>query len=134
LVCLIPIKYYSLLSYLSINFFAGPVSVAINANLIQNYQGGIFKSACSDDLNHAILAVGYDKNNETGEEYWILKNSWGTSWGESGYFRMSLGKGLCGVAVQACFPLEVTSSSNNLISTKLCINVFIMFALLLRFF
>ena len=58
------------------------------------YKGGIIKpSDCDKNVNHAVLAVGYDrkKNKKTGEweEYFIVKNSWGGSWGERGYARIS---------------------------------------------
>jgi hypothetical protein len=46
-------------------------------------------------VNHAVLAVGYDTD-ESGTPYWIIKNSWGDSWGLDGYFYMELGKNMCG--------------------------------------
>ena len=72
----------------------GPVGIAINADTsnFQYYSGGIFScspSVCSNDssaLDHAVLLVGYGTEDST--EYFILKNSWGTSWGESGYMRI----------------------------------------------
>lgn len=46
------------------------------------------------DVNHAVVAVGYGVEN--GIPYWLIKNSWGASWGADGYFKMELGKNMCG--------------------------------------
>jgi len=69
-----------------------PVSVCVDASGgFQHYSGGVFSGPCGTQINHAILAVGYTS------AYWIVKNSWGTSWGSSGYIYMARGKNLCGV-------------------------------------
>jgi cathepsin L len=69
-----------------------PVSVAVDASGgFQSYRGGVFSGPCGSALNHAVLAVGY-----TGS-YYIVKNSWGTSWGSGGYIMMARGKNLCGI-------------------------------------
>lgn len=58
----------------------GPISVTLNANNLQYYVGGIINEAsCSKSINHAVVAVGY--GTENGVDYFICKNSWGTSWG-----------------------------------------------------
>lgn len=66
----------------------------INADCIQLYAGGIFSnSSCPntlDDINFALLNVGYDTSSD-GIDYWILKNSFGTDWGEEGYLRLKKG-------------------------------------------
>lgn len=84
----------------------GPVSVAINANnKFQHYKGGIYDepSCTSRTLNHAVLVVGYGKGKS---EYWTVKNSWGTSWGQNGYILMSRNKkNQCGIASKATYPL-----------------------------
>ncbi|KAF3341863.1 cysteine proteinase [Carex littledalei] len=50
------------------------------------YKSGIFTGPCSTKLDHGVTTVGYDNTGST--HYWIVKNSWGTSWGESGYIKM----------------------------------------------
>jgi len=82
---------------------AQPVSVAIDAshNSFQLYKSGVYyESACSSSrLDHGVLAVGYDN------DYFIVKNSWGASWGQKGYIWMARGKNNnCGIATQAAYP------------------------------
>jgi len=61
----------------------GPLAITLNADILQNYISGIINNpSCSKSVNHAVLAVGYGKDNATGLDYYIVKNSWGTSWGE----------------------------------------------------
>jgi len=87
-----------------------PVSVAIQANqlVFQFYLGGVIKSLCGDKLDHGVLAVGYDIIKDT--EAYIVKNSWGGSWGAQGYVYISTngaankGNGVCGILADANFP------------------------------
>jgi C1A family cysteine protease len=89
----------------------GPVSVAIDADTryFQSYSSGIMDlSDCNANLDHGVLIVGYGIEN--GTKYWLLKNSWGDSWGEQGYFRILRtdsynDSGICGVAIQPSFPI-----------------------------
>lgn len=78
----------------------GPLAVALNANYLQFYTSGILSvsnSLCTPtDLNHAVLLVGYGTS-ASGYNYWIVKNSWGSTWGENGYFRILRGYGTCGI-------------------------------------
>merc|ERR1712187_792518 len=78
----------------------GPVSILVNANKAwHSYSGGILSGPAGSGINHAVLAVGYGQEN--GKKYWIIRNSWGTRWGESGYMRMAYGNGA--FSVTACF-------------------------------
>jgi len=71
------------------------------------YSGGIVRSTAGCPTNacdHAILTVGY--GTEDGVDYWIVKNSWGTSWGENGYIRLEMtdGNGTCGINQYVAYP------------------------------
>ncbi|XP_041798749.1 cathepsin K [Chelmon rostratus] len=87
----------------------GPVSVGIDATLssFQFYSKGVYYDPdCNkDDINHAVLAVGYGVSVK-GKKYWIIKNSWGESWGRGGYILMARNRGnLCGIANLASYPI-----------------------------
>jgi len=81
-----------------------PISVLIDATPLSAYRSGVISSSsgCNpDNLNHAVLLVGYKDN------AWIVKNSWGSGWGESGYVRYAMegnGKGPCGLYQQPIIP------------------------------
>ena len=81
----------------------GPLAVALNAEPLQYYDGGIFnpdESECDPQgIDHAVTMVGY--GSENGQDFWIVKNSWGASWGEQGYFRIARGTGACGINTMA---------------------------------
>ncbi|XP_074542362.1 cathepsin K-like [Halichoeres trimaculatus] len=85
----------------------GPVSVAVNAMLrsFHLYKGGLYNVPnCNPRFtNHAVLIVGY--GTEGGQDYWLVKNSWGTAWGEEGFIRIARNKkNLCGIASFAVYP------------------------------
>jgi len=70
-----------------------PVAVAVDATPFQFYSSGILDCRSFHSLNHAVFAVGYEDGS-----HWIIKNSWGKGWGESGYVRVGMGGNPCGVA------------------------------------
>jgi C1A family cysteine protease len=86
-----------------------PVSIAIEADqgVFQGYQGGVLNSAdCGTNLDHGVLLVGH--GNDGSQDYWIVKNSWGPGWGESGYIRIAdvAGQGICGINMAAVYPVS----------------------------
>ena len=90
-----------------------PVSVAIQANTrsFQMYSSGIYSDlSCGNQLDHGVLIVGYGYDLFHDMEYWIVKNSWGTQWGEDGYIRIKRNiqdsSGLCGIAMQPSIPIQ----------------------------
>jgi C1A family cysteine protease len=88
-----------------------PVSVAIEADQreFQLYESGVFTGTCGTNLDHGVLLIGY--GSLSGEDYYILKNSWGESWGDKGYILLGRGKeynngdGQCGVLLQGSYPV-----------------------------
>uniref|UniRef100_A0ACD5XT21 Uncharacterized protein n=1 Tax=Avena sativa TaxID=4498 RepID=A0ACD5XT21_AVESA len=89
-----------------------PVAVSIEAGgaNFQHYSNGVYNGPCGTKLNHGVTVVGYAQDEQTGESYWIVKNSWGEKWGDKGYLRMKkdiVGKpeGICGMAIRPSFPL-----------------------------
>jgi C1A family cysteine protease len=81
-----------------------PVSIAIEADQsgFQMYKSGVFKGPCGANLDHGVLLVGAGSDN--GVDYWRVKNSWGTVWGDAGYIRMVRGENMCGLANMASYP------------------------------
>uniref|UniRef100_A0A7N0T149 Cysteine protease n=1 Tax=Kalanchoe fedtschenkoi TaxID=63787 RepID=A0A7N0T149_KALFE len=87
-----------------------PVSVAIEAGgrAFQHYQSGVFTGKCGTEVDHGVIAVGY--GTENGLDYWIVRNSWGPTWGEEGYIRLQRNindqTGKCGIAIEPSYPVK----------------------------
>ena len=89
----------------------GPVSIAIEADTkaFQLYKSGVLTGdACGTKLDHGVLIVGYGA--DAGTEYWLVKNSWGPSWGDGGYIKIGRSDstndpGVCGIAMQPSYPV-----------------------------
>jgi len=79
----------------------GSVVVLIEADqqAFQFYSSGVFDSPCGTNVDHGVVVVGYGSN------YWIVRNSWGSSWGESGYIRMVRGKNICAIGSSPSYPI-----------------------------
>lgn len=85
-----------------------PVSVAIEADQIafQSYTSGVITKGCGTNLDHGVLAVGYGTDATAGP-YFIVKNSWGASWGNKGYVNIGAGSSnVCGILSAASYPTE----------------------------
>jgi len=75
----------------------GPLSICVDAEPWQFYSGGVFMaSACSTSIDHCVEAIGYNLGAST--PYWIVRNSWGTDWGISGYIYLQYGQDTCAMA------------------------------------
>ncbi|KAJ3677130.1 hypothetical protein LUZ60_002854 [Juncus effusus] len=87
-----------------------PVSISVDADGedFQYYSGGIYDGDCTTKLNHAMTAVGYGQLS-SGAKYWIVKNSWGPSWGDNGYIYyprdIGAASGACGLAIRPSYPV-----------------------------
>jgi len=87
-----------------------PVSIAIEADQkeFQLYKSGVFSGACGANLDHGVLVVGY--GSESGGDYYLVKNSWSTTWGDNGYIKLGRGSqynngaGQCGMLMQGSYP------------------------------
>jgi len=79
-----------------------PVSVAVDAQSWSSYRKGIMTGPCGKSLDHGVLAIGY--GTDSGTDYWLVKNSWGVSWGEQGFIRLVRNKNECGIAEAASYP------------------------------
>jgi C1A family cysteine protease len=87
-----------------------PVAIAIEADTryFQSYSSGVLtSSSCGTNLDHGVLIVGYGAEN--GQDYWLVKNSWGTTWGDKGYVKIARSSstndaGICGIAMDPSFP------------------------------
>jgi len=89
-----------------------PLAVSIEADrlVFQFYSTGVLDdSRCGTSLDHAVLVTGWGNDAATGLDYWMVKNSWNTTWGDQGYIKLAItdGKGICGVQME---PLTVAAN------------------------
>lgn len=95
-----------------------PVSIAIEADQssFQHYRSGVFTGPCGHRLDHGVLTVGYTS------DYFIVKNSWGETWGDSGYIKFSRAKGgrdgMCGMYLSASFPTGGSQAKTKVVAHK----------------
>lgn len=136
----------------------GPVVLSVAANSLHSYGGGVF-SGCQPDsiVNHAVLGTGYGTDKRSGKMFWNIKNSWTTSWGEKGYFRVERHSddndycgtdmkpedgvycekhpdsirvcGMCGITSDSAYPIvsAPVASKSNLRSTQMHKDLFNVF-------
>jgi C1A family cysteine protease len=81
----------------------GPIPIAVDATSWQTYSGGILTNCVSSQVDHGVLLVGMDLDNSP--KYWIVKNSWGQSWGEEGYIRIGYGTDQCLITYDPVYPI-----------------------------
>jgi len=79
----------------------GPLSVCVDAETWQNYQGGVITHGCGDSLDHCVQIVGWDSDSNT--PYWIVRNSWGTDWGLNGFLWVERNLNECGISDEATY-------------------------------
>mmetsp|Transcript_14008 Transcript_14008/g.13615 ORF Transcript_14008/g.13615 Transcript_14008/m.13615 type:complete len:101 (+) Transcript_14008:735-1037(+) len=93
-----------------------PLSVGVEADKVpfQGYTGGIINSdRCGhSNLDHAILLIGYGHDSDLNEDYWLLKNQWGTDWGENGFVRtlrtdVEGEPAICGILAEVSYPIVI---------------------------
>mmetsp|Transcript_45204 Transcript_45204/g.141668 ORF Transcript_45204/g.141668 Transcript_45204/m.141668 type:complete len:208 (+) Transcript_45204:639-1262(+) len=85
----------------------GPLSVCVDASRWSTYTDGVMKE-CGTNINHCVQAVGVD----TGAGYWLVRNSWGTDWGEGGFIRLEFGQDTCGLTSDPTYA-EVTKTQTS---------------------
>ncbi|CAN7071398.1 unnamed protein product [Brassica oleracea var. botrytis] len=85
-----------------------PVNDEMSLKKAVAHQPGVYNGPCGTQLDHAVVIVGY--GSENGQDYWIVKNSWGTIWGEAGFGKMARNiqdpAGICGITLVASYPIK----------------------------
>jgi cathepsin X len=93
----------------------GPVAAGINAEPIVDYQGGIVNNTkiWNMMINHIVSIVGWGTDKTTGEQYWLVRNSWGSYWGDMGYFKITMGRNALGIESSIAWATPGTFSVDN---------------------
>jgi len=86
-----------------------PIAIGVEADEFVSYKSGVFSDPrCGDQIDHGVLLVGYGVDKGSNKQYWLIKNSWGSSWGESGYIRIlrddTKKVQLCGITIEGEYP------------------------------
>ncbi|VAI52339.1 ervatamin-B-like [Triticum dicoccoides] len=93
------------------------VLISVHGRHFPHYKRGTYNGPCGASLNHAVTVVGYGQQKQNGARYWIVKNSWGATWGEKGYIRMKREtknpSGQCGIATSPVYPLMEAGRSTD---------------------
>ncbi|XP_074274072.1 oryzain alpha chain-like [Silene latifolia] len=84
-----------------------PISVGIDSQArgFSDYSGGVYDGGCGTYLDHAVTAIGYGRDTASGKDYWLIKNSWGESWGENGYMRLLRDESVCPITLDCSYPV-----------------------------
>lgn len=96
-------------------FARGPIACGVNAEPLLDYAGGVFSDDKVRDklVNHIISIVGWGTDSDTGDQYWIVRNSWGEYWGEMGYFRLTMGGNQLGIESECSWAVPGTFTEQN---------------------
>jgi cathepsin X len=96
-------------------FNNGPIACGINANEIDDYHGGILDVPNARKMiNHIISIVGWGIDDNTDNQYWIIRNSWGSYWGEMGFMRLSMGENQLGIEKSCAFAIPASWTEHNI--------------------
>lgn len=91
----------------------GSIACGVDADYLDNYEGGIIDDVVGKEINHVISIVGWGEDSKTGKPYWLVRNSWGEYWGEMGYFRAVRGKNMLMLEEDCAWAVPKTWSNNN---------------------
>jgi C1A family cysteine protease len=84
------------------------VSLAFDCYGVMQYTSGVFDGQCTTEMNHAVDIVGYGLDAPSGKLFWLMRNSWGSSWGDQGYFKLIRQPGttsaICGMDQRPYYP------------------------------
>merc|ERR1712203_817448 len=93
-------------------FARGPISCGVDAGPLEDYTGGIVTGHSGSGVDHVISVVGWGTDAKVGK-YWIVRNSWGEYWGESGFFRVQMGKNSLGIESQCSWAVPGAFTDTN---------------------